>query len=227
MSTTVEQLRPELPPLPDRMKRLKLDRGYPVPWFVPWILDGKEVEPGEGEPEFRVASQRRLAEAVKRTRCWLCGQQLGKYRAYVIGPMCLVNRVNAEPPSHLACAEFAAKGCPFLARPHMRRREAGLPEESVEAAGMMIHRNPGVTCVYTTVQPVTLKGDGKGGILIDLPEPTEVSFFAEGRAAKREEVVTSIETGLPILLGVCQNDDERTEVRERAERAVAYYAPAD
>ena len=29
--------RPELEPLPDRMKRLPVHRGYPVPWFVEWV----------------------------------------------------------------------------------------------------------------------------------------------------------------------------------------------
>jgi len=31
----VSRLRPNLPPLPDRMKALPIDRrGFPVPWFV-------------------------------------------------------------------------------------------------------------------------------------------------------------------------------------------------
>lgn len=221
-TTATPTLRPELPPLPERMKRLKLDRGYPVPWFVAWLDDHEnEVRPGEGRPEFRVMSERRLVEAVKDNRCWLCGGDLGRYKAFVIGPMCLVNKLNAEPPSHLECADFAARACPFLARPHMVRRENAMPEKELKTAGVSILRNPGVACVYVIDQPFVLKGDGRGGVLFDLPDPHEVRFYAEGRKATIEEIERSVETGLPHLLEVCLDQGERREVLDRASQALA------
>lgn len=221
--TATPTLRPELPPLPERMKRLKLDqRGYPVPWFVAWLdEDDHEVHPGQGRPEFRVMSERRLKEAVQYNCCWLCGGDLGRYRAFVIGPMCLVNKINAEPPSHVECGDFGARACPFLARPHMVRRTNALPDAELKSAGMPILRNPGVACVYIVDQPFALKGDGKGGVLFDLPEPTEVRFYAEGRKATVEEIEESVATGLPNLLAVCVDEAERQEVLARASNALA------
>src|SRR5215467_3774641 len=99
-------LKSSLPPLPKRMLALPIDgRGYPVPWFVAWI---------RGEPDFRVIKPGGAEIAYHRNLCWLCGQRLGTYKTFVIGPMCTLNRVSAEPPSHRDCAEFAAKACPFL-----------------------------------------------------------------------------------------------------------------
>ncbi len=227
---TTDTLRPELPTVPKRMRGLKLDRGYPVPWFVPWLNDDdppKEVADGEGRPEFRMMSEHKFVRAIKQHRCWLCGGELGKYRAFVIGPMCLVNKINAEPPSHLECAEFGVTGCPFLTRPHMTRRaHEELKEMGTEMAGIGIERNPGVTCLYVVDTPFTLQGDGKGGVLIGLPEPHEVRFYAEGRQATVEEIERSVETGLPRLIEVCENDEERQEVMDRAAQALAKYIPA-
>ena len=77
-------------PLPHRMRKLPIsDRGFPVPRFVPWI---------NGQPEFRGFDGEHLSRCVKLKRCWLCGEPLGKFMAFVIGPMCAVNRVSSEPP---------------------------------------------------------------------------------------------------------------------------------
>jgi hypothetical protein len=220
-------MRAELPELPRKMRGLKIDdRGYPVPWFVPWLDESeREVQPGEGKPEFRVMSERRLVQAIKESRCWLCGERLGKYRAFVIGPMCLVNRINAEPPSHLECADYAARACPFLTRPHARRRDNSLPGEAKEAAGMMIERNPGIAVVYVVSEPAPLMR--ANGVLFMLPEPVEVRFYAEGRAAAPVEIAESIGTGLPTLLGVCQNDEERDEVFTRARKVYETYLDSE
>jgi hypothetical protein len=130
-------LRPELTELPLRMRGLAVDdRGYPVPWFVAWV---------DGQPEFRAVDARKWLQAVRQKLCWVCGQQLGAYLAFILGPMCAINRTISEPPSHRQCAEWSIKNCPFLSRPHMRRRENDMPEDAQESAGFGTKRNPGVT----------------------------------------------------------------------------------
>lgn len=217
-------LRSELPPLPRYMQRLPVDsRGYPVPWFVVW-LDGEENELpiGEGRPEFRVMSENRLAEAVEQVRCWVCGGKMGRYKAFVLGPMCAVNRVNSEPPSHVECADFAGRACPFLSRTHARRREAGMPEERLTPVGHASMRNPKACAIWIFQRGYhyrrTVRGDGDGyGLLFDLPHPTEIRWYAEGRPATRAEVEHSLETGMPELLELCQDEDERESAAMRLE----------
>lgn len=232
MSTTLEPtLRRELPPLPERMKRLKLDRrGYPVPWFVTWLAEEStpehpiEVSPGDGYPEFRVLRPSAIPEALKFERCWICGGQLGRFKAFVIGPMCMVNRINSEPPSHVECADFAARACPFLSRPHMTRRENNMPIGG-ETAGIAIDRNPGVGIVWITNRGFPIKRVSNG-ILFELPEPTEVRAYCEGRPATREEVKGSVESGLPLLLEHTQTPAERREVHELLEISQRFW-PSD
>lgn len=191
-------LRPELTlPLPPRIRSLPRFRGYPVPWFVGEL---------NGEPEFRGMNARKLVEAVKAKLCWVCGQQLGVHKTFTVGPMCGVNRVSAEPPSHYSCAEWAARNCPFLTRPHAKRREDDeFNAEKKPSAGFMIARNPGVALLWT-VRDFKPFNDGKGGVLFHLGEPEGLEFFREGRKATREEILASVDGGLPILLQACKDD---------------------
>jgi|SRR5438128_4774021 len=135
-------MKSDLEPLPARMRNLPIDdRGYPVPWFVAWI---------DGHSDFRVMDGEKWRAAVKLRRCWVCGQALGRWLAFPIGPMCAINRVTSEPPSHRECAEWSIRNCPFLSQPHMVRRDETDLIDRQEPGGIMIRRNPGVTCLWIT-----------------------------------------------------------------------------
>lgn len=185
-------LRPELPqPVPARLRHLPVDgRGYPVPFFVAWP---------DGKPDHRVADPEKIARAYNQRLCHLCGQRLGTYLAFVIGPMCGINRISAEPPDHRECAEWAVRACPFLSRPKMHRREAGLPENVRDPAGMMLTRNPGVTLLWVTKSYRLIREPGQG-VLFAIGDPFDLVFYAEGRIATYTEINESITTGLPLLL---------------------------
>jgi hypothetical protein len=166
------------------------DKGYPVPAFVRWI---------DGVPDFRVMREDYRAKCVVHKLCWQCGERLSNRLAFVIGPMCAVNRISSEPPSHRDCAIFAATACPFLTLPKAQRRMANLPADQVRSpGGISIPRNPGVTLVWMTdsYQPFT---DNAGGWLIRIGAPLECLWYAEGRAATHDEVMASIDSGMPIL----------------------------
>jgi hypothetical protein len=199
------ELRRDLPPLPARIAKLPVHRGYPVPWFVAWI---------DGVPDFRIISENKIAVAHNQARCWICGERLGSYLAFVVGPMCAVNRISAELPSHRECAEFAAIACPFLSRPHMVRRDAGLPTAGVvEPAGTMIRRNPGVALVWITRSYRVQKTET--GPLFEMGAPLEIACYTEGRRSTPEEIRHSVETGLPLLLEAA-NQEATQERRDRA-----------
>lgn len=187
------------PKIPYRMASLPRDKHRRVvPWFVAWI---------DGEPDFRVIRDDGIRTALRDGTCWLCGKPLGKFVAFVIGPMCAVNRVTAEPGNHLDCALYAAQVCPFLSTPQMHRRERGMPGRAGSPAGEMIKRNPGVALVWVT-HAWTLFPDGAGSFLLRLGSPESVHWFAEGRSATRVEVLASIDSGLPILREMCDQDDD-------------------
>jgi len=201
-----------LPTMPPQIGRLRRDkRGYPVPWFVAWV---------NGEPEFRAADQRNLVLAIKERRCWVCGSPISGPVTFVIGPMCAINRTSAEPPSHMTCAVFSAKACPFLSMPKAHRRESNLPPEAVDPAGEMIRLNPGVTLLWTC------KGYGivqvENGVLFELRDPIDVQWFCEGRGATRDEIMASIDGGLPILQGMAEQEspDAVAELQRMVKRGL-------
>lgn len=208
-------------PMPDKIAALpRDDLGRPVPWFVHHV---------DGEPEFRVIRPNGIALAVREQRCWICGKlRFGvTAQAFVVGPMCAVNRVSSEPPSHLACAIYAARVCPFLANPSKRRREGNLPDGHHDPGGVMIRRNPGVALVWLSKRWTTRRVSN--GVLFDIGVPREVHWFHEGRAATHDEVLASIDSGLPALIDVANNEgpDARVVLDVQLAEALKFVPPEE
>lgn len=103
--------------------------------------------------------------------------------------------------------EYACRVCPFLTMPKALRREAGLPADMLQPAGVGLGRNPGVMLLWITrdrLQKIQVRpepGDRaiRGGVLFYVGDPIEVRWFSQGREASRAEVLDSIESGLPSL----------------------------
>lgn len=196
----------QLPTLPRRMARLPRDKhDRPVPWFVAWI---------NGQPDYRVIRPGGFHDALRFRTCWLCGDTLGAYSAFVIGPMCTINQVSPEPPSHRDCADYAARACPFLTTPNMRRRDTGIPEDASEPDGIMIRRNPGVALVWVS-RNWRLRNDLS---LIHVGDAVETRWYAEGRPATRAEVLASIDSGLPLLRAEAEKDPRPVAALAELER---------
>jgi hypothetical protein len=196
------QLREGLPPLPARLLKLPLDpRGYPIPWFV-----GVNAE---GQRDFRIADQKKRALGYKCRLCWLCGEQLGRYMAFVIGPMCVVNRNTSEPGSHLECARFAAQACPFLTLPMSQYRK---PPEGGRLLEGSLPGNPGACAIYVCTQSRAYRVPDGTDWLIRLGDPMSVEWWAHGRRATRAEVAEAMQARLPFLEGIA---------REQGPQAVA------
>jgi hypothetical protein len=193
-------------PMPARIARLPRDRHHrPIPWFV-----DRTTGPAYA-PDFRIADRRKLHGAVTFRCCWICGGALinrtlgsaATQYAYVIGPMCAVNRVSSEPPAHRDCAIYAALACPFLTTPGMRRRP-DLPEDIVKPDGEMILRNPGVALVWVTNTWRMVPGHE----LWNVGEPVETLWFREGRPATADEAHEAIDSGMPILREAAERETD-------------------
>src|ERR1700758_1867839 len=140
--------------MPARIRKLPISpQGYSVPWFVPWDKDGNPV-PQAADPAKRM-------KAVRVGLCWICGEPLGRFRCFIVGTMCCVNKISAEPPCHRDCAEYAVKACPFLRNPRMRRNPTTPEEHKQPPAGAMIERNPKVSLIWVT-HDYQLVGDRRG-----------------------------------------------------------------
>ena len=208
---------------PPRIRALKQDhRGFPVPWFVQWLDGDKSAPYGVGRPDFRIIDASKMALALRQPRCWVCGGVMGKHRVFVIGPVCAINRVISEPPSHRECAEFSAANCPFLANPRMRRNEKNIPDDCQEAAGFGLKRNPMTVCLWESRYRPFRTEVGNKGILFSLGDPVRVDWIHQGRPATRAEVLHSIDTGYPTLIDLArlQGQDALEELDRYRERAM-------
>jgi len=196
-------LRKDLPPLPARFKKLPIDpRGYPIPWFVGEV---------NGVRDFRIADQRKRVIGYKDELCWLCGEKLGRYKAFVIGPMCLVNRNTSEPGSHLECARFAALACPHLSRPMAKSRIGQLIDQGARPLAGALEGNPGACAVYVTTHARAYRVPDTQDWLIRLGEPESVEWYCCGRRATRAEIDAVLAERLPLLQKIADAEGPRAQ----------------
>jgi hypothetical protein len=198
----VKIYRNDLPDIPKRLRRRPIERGYPVPWFVAFV---------DGHYDFRVIGSGKIKQAGIEKRCWICGDQIGVNLCFPIGPMCAINRISSEPPSHFECAEWSSRACPFLLNKEPERRTSNLPQGVVDAAGCPINRQPGVILLWVTNSYRIVQGSigserGNKGILFRVGDPVRTLWMREGREATREECLHSIESGYPILMDAARQD---------------------
>jgi hypothetical protein len=211
-------LNPALPKPPARIARLPRDhRGFPTPFFVTWFdTDGKRTRDGHGRPDFRVIDPDKIFRCYRKDLCWICGERLGVNKAFVIGPMCAINRTTQEPPSHYECAQYAVRACPFLSFPNRKRDERGVEHLKGNVSGIMLARNPGVSLIWVTktYQPFRAHA-GNDGVLFRVGDPQHVEWWRETRRATRDEVRASIDSGLPALLAHAPTRADRDEIANR------------
>jgi len=224
----VHTLKSDMPDLPERMRRLPVDaRGYPVPYFVAWFdAAGAATKRGVGTPDFRMVHPGTIARCHTDALCWVCGQPLGSYKSFVIGPMNALSRTSSEPPSHLDCADFSARACPFLVHPNEKRREKRIPGEWHKPDGQTISCHPRMAVVWTVkrYQVRQVRSD----VVFDVGTPEHVRWYTEGRLATRAEVVASIDSGLPRLY---ENAKPRgqggaDDIKRRYDASMALVPPA-
>jgi hypothetical protein len=191
---------------PASMRSRPVDhRGFPVPWFV-------TNKTSEGHWDFVKIERERFAEALRFEKCWVSGQRLGKFRAFCVGPMCVINRTAGDPPVTRDIALWSVKICPFMSRPLARRdgHKEGLVETSNVFDGVGVMRNPGVTAVWVTKNSEYQRGSG-----FYLGDPHEVTWWREGRTATRAEVDASIASGIHHLEKLAREEGPEAEAELR------------
>ncbi len=199
-------LRSDLPPLPARMYYLPVDdRGYPIPEFVSNI---------DGKRDFRVVSLDHLTRCIRDDACWICGQRLDVLKAFVIGPLPAIRGISNEPPSHVECAEFAVRACPFLLLPKARHRPTDNP--NVRKMPGATRSNPGLCCIY--IVRGYAHHEKPKGIIFQAGRAVRVDWYTQGRRATRDEVSAALDASLPSL--------GRGGDRQAIEKRVAELLPA-
>lgn len=218
-------------PVPHYLEGAPRDsRGFIVPFFVAWFDDhGRQAPRGKGVPDFRVVDPEAFASCFSYGRCWLCGQKLGRHVAFVLGPMCVITRVNSEPPSHRVCAEYAMKVCPFLTKPNMRRNPSTYVMPIVPAPGDHQERNPGLMALWMTDGAKAFNAEeGQRGILFEVNDPREVVWWREGRIATRAEVELGLASAMPFLeADAARKGREAIQALERLSQRALNYIPAE
>lgn len=93
--------------IPEFLAHLPVEeRGYPVPYFVPWV---------NGKPFFKAASEEKHLICYKNKLCGICGKKIksGEF-CFVGGPQALKNKCSSEAHTHFRCAKYALQVCPYL-----------------------------------------------------------------------------------------------------------------
>lgn len=191
-------LRPEMVDAPGAMHGRPIDhRGFYVPWFV----TGKD---DRGLWDFTRVDPRRVREGYERQVCFVSGEPLGRYRSFVIGPMCCINRITAEPPVKREVAEWSVRVCPWISNPAARRPEKA-DGELLTAPGIMIKDNPGICAIWTVERANYRMGRDR---LIRLGDPTHLEFYTQKRKATQEEIRKAMVQGAAKLMAIAEPEGE-------------------
>ncbi|MGB4823471.1 MAG: hypothetical protein WBP82_01015 [Leuconostoc mesenteroides] len=170
--------------IPERIKKLPIQNGFPVPWFVAKIED---------KYDFRVVDSSKLMVAVKEGLCWICGEKLGYTFTFILGPMGFINRINSEPPSHKECAKFAIINCPFLNHTEKARRENNMPEV-IFTEGHDLYQ-PEVMVMYSTKSYKLYKSFTNKTPYFSVGDAVQIEWFTEARPSTYNEIVDALELG--------------------------------
>ena len=197
------------PLLPDRIGRLPLDRrGIPVPWFVSWR---------DGTPYFPVIDREKLKTAWAEELCWVCGEKLGSYRGWVMGPMSVIEGATPEPPSHHECAAFSACHCPHLSTPAAKYNETADPMPGHAPQVNISRIRSGVVAIWITKGRGAAPFAAGSGTLFKLNPPSRIEWYARGRPANRAEVQDAIALVSPVLRDAAEAEHRRAEFERRLE----------
>ncbi|MGA0601436.1 hypothetical protein ACO2Q3_12100 [Caulobacter sp. KR2-114] len=204
--------------MPARVARLPVDhRGFPVPWFVAWR---------DGAPQFPVIDAGKLALAWTAERCWVCGEALGAWRGWIVGPLSALEGATPEPPSHCDCAGFAVTACPHLASADARFAEnadaapghvaqANVSRLRTDATGIWVTRGRGATAMRAG-----------GGVLFRLEPPQRLEWWARRRPATGQDVRAALDAALPVLRRTAEAEGRAAALEARM-RWLQRWTPAD
>lgn len=196
--------------MPERVRALPVDRrGFPVPKFVKWI---------DGQPDFRVVSSEHMTRCITRRVCWVCGDRLGRHVAFVCGPSSAITRRTVEPPSHLDCAEFALKACPFIMYPE--RGRGGFPDGMEHAAAVInLDRNPGCWLLWVTDgYEASPFGDA---VMFKMREPSRLEWRHRGGVPTRDQARAALAAPIVELYKKVANEQQRRQLDGAIAAAVA------
>lgn len=110
--------------LPSRITRLPRDRrNYPVPYVT-------MIDPVTGQPDYRVLDLQRQIQCITSKLCGICGDKLGKFKAFIGGPKSGQTRIFSDPAMHRDCAEYASQVCPFITKQTAEYRDITPEQEA-------------------------------------------------------------------------------------------------
>lgn len=89
-----------------RVAALPQYHGFPIPYFAKIRTDGT--------PDFKITDEARRTLCAIERRCWVCGQILGRFTAFLGGPKSIGYRLFVDGPMHRDCAQDAMAICPFM-----------------------------------------------------------------------------------------------------------------
>ena len=212
-SSIAAKLRPDMLDAPSAMKARPIDhRGFYVPWFV-------SEKNCAGLWDFSVVTAERRDRALKSRLDWVTGEPLGRHMAFVIGPMCIINRIASDPPVRLETARWSARVCPFISRPLAKRPD---PDRVGNTPGIPVSTNPGLCAIYVTSTISMHRG------LIQLGNPSHIEWWTKGRRADPDETGMGFDAGSESLRALASDEGpgaiahfERLLSRARTDMQVA------
>ena len=174
--------------MPARMQRLPQGRRGPVPFFI--------------SPTRMVVDEGNVRRAINLHLCIVCGDMLGKYRAFHVDAMACVAGIAENPPAHTECSDYAARTHRQIAQPYA-------------------HQGAGALVGVWIVTRARWSKNGTQRLWILDEAPVQVRWYRDGELAAPDVVVDE-------LRAVQENESgtwEPAALAKRVDLCVEKYTP--
>jgi hypothetical protein len=158
-------------PIPRRLPSRPRDpRGFAISWFSLILPDGSA--------RISVNDSAKRSRALAHRLCWTCGQPLGRFVSFVLGPVQTLSRITTELPSHRECILLCAARLPISGQSATRAFGRAVLE-LLCGYRSPLPDNPGLHALWVTrtYQPEPTPRDAR---IIRIGEPESVTWRRGG-----------------------------------------------
>lgn len=123
-----------------------------------------------------------IYQAIGSGLCAICGQPLGRHKAFVGGPKSVGSMAFAEAPFHRDCAEFGLQVCPYVLTGH--DHQSNKPTDEYIVNNMVDPKNPKIFALVIATKFSFIQSHKT----FLITEQDSVHWWKHGKPATPEEI---------------------------------------
>ena len=187
---------------PKRVQKLPEHQGLKIPYSV-------AIDEG-GKPNYNLTDAEKYITCIRENKCFICGQTLGKHKAFMLPPLAVLRLQHNIPPSHRDCAIWSAETLPSTLNNKPMLLSANDQKQPEQKTGLiMIAVTTKAIYTATNNSPEWSFTNKESEILIN-----EAHWYLDGKQVNYDEVQSHLNKALGVITAEINQSD--SEVKKEA-----------